>query len=121
VQPLANLSERGKMLPHHYTFVARLRTAAAAFFEAIPQTLAPGEWDRYAQAVDAMRIDNFGSVGTRLLLSWSGVDDVSTEFRRRGSGEGGVPRFGRLTAEIRRGEGVAWMRTRVVSYVEYDV
>jgi len=108
-------------LPDHGAFSALLRSRAAEFFAAIPSTLEPHEWDRYAQVVDDMRIDNFGSVGTRLLLSWLGVGNVPAGFRRRGLGDGGVPRFGRLTAELRRGDGVAWLRTRVVSYVEYSI
>lgn len=36
--------------------------------------------------------------------------------------DGGMPCLGgRLTAELRRGDGVCWVRTRVVSYVEYDL
>ncbi|CAE8601378.1 unnamed protein product, partial [Polarella glacialis] len=78
-------------------------------------------WDLYAEAVDGIRIDNFGCVGTRMLMSWMGIGDVSKDFRQRGLQPGRVPRFGRLTAVLERADGVSWMRTRVVNYVEYHL
>jgi len=73
--------------------------------------------------VDDVRIDNFGVVGDRLLLAWLGVRSVSDDFLQRGLAVGGVPRFGRLTAEVKHddGDAVAWLRTRVVGYVEYSL
>mmetsp|Transcript_71360 Transcript_71360/g.165017 ORF Transcript_71360/g.165017 Transcript_71360/m.165017 type:complete len:119 (+) Transcript_71360:320-676(+) len=52
-----------------------------------------------------------------------GVGGVSTDFRRRGLAAGRVPRIGRLTEELRHPgtECAAWLRTRVVAYVEYRV
>lgn len=73
--------------------------------------------------MDDARIDNFGAAGDRLLLAWLGVRGVPDDFRRRGLGEGGVPKFGRLTAELKYSgmEDVTWLRTRVVGYVEYSL
>jgi len=68
-----------------------------------------------------MRIDNWGSVGTRLLLDWLGIADVPETFRCRGLQADKVPRLGRLVARIHAGYGVDWVRTRVVSYVEYCI
>merc|ERR1712054_687067 len=101
--------------------MGRLRRFVSGFFEGIPSTLEPADWARYAELVDSVRIDNFGCVGTRLLMTWMGIDDVTPEFRQRGLMAGGVPRFGRLAALLERGGGVSWLRTRVVNYVEYDL
>lgn len=87
------------------------------FFEFVPKTLDRREWDVYRQAVNDVRIDNFGCVGTRLLMDWIGVADVSLDFRHRASLR--ISQFGRLTDELLSRDGVAWMRTRVVNYWEY--
>lgn len=118
VQPLATLCDR--TLPHQSRFHERLRPVAKAFFLRIPNSLAREEWDDYARAVDEAGIDNFGSVGTRLLLGWLGVPEAPARFCRRGLEEGWVPRLGRLLATVER-EGVQWTRTRVVGHVQYDL
>lgn len=69
--------------------------------------------------MDSVRIDNFGIVGTRILMDSLGVRDLPASFRERATPF--IPRLGRLTSEVPRGEGVSWMRTRVVNYWEYNL
>lgn len=116
-QPLANLCDRG--MPHHDYFESRLRSILIEFYNEVPRTLKVSDWDAYARAVDSIRIDNFGVVGTRILMDCLGVRDLPASFRERALAF--VPRLGRLTCEVPRGEGVSWMRTRVVNYWEYTL
>eukprot|EP00747_Dinoflagellata_sp_TGD_P124762 gnl/TRDRNA2_/TRDRNA2_174050_c3_seq1.p1 gnl/TRDRNA2_/TRDRNA2_174050_c3~~gnl/TRDRNA2_/TRDRNA2_174050_c3_seq1.p1 ORF type:complete len:437 (+),score=64.00 gnl/TRDRNA2_/TRDRNA2_174050_c3_seq1:500-1810(+) len=109
------------MLPDHLVFVAGLRSMVDDFLKSVPTTLEPADWDAYARTVDNMRIDNFGSVGTRMLLDSLGIRDVSAEFRAHGM-NGKIPRYGRLTAALDEcGDGISWFRTRVVNYFEYEL
>mmetsp|Transcript_79125 Transcript_79125/g.140048 ORF Transcript_79125/g.140048 Transcript_79125/m.140048 type:complete len:281 (+) Transcript_79125:295-1137(+) len=91
------------------------------FFPQIPSSFDAQEWDGYASAVDGLRIDNFGCVGTRLLLDWMGIPKAPEDFCLRALQDGWIPRLGRLVSILERGPGVTWIRTRVVSYVVYDL
>lgn len=71
--------------------------------------------------MDNIRIDNFGGVGTRLLLGWMGVCEAPEDFCRRSIAEGWIPKIGRMTGVIERGPGITWIRTRVVSHVHYNL
>jgi len=99
----------------------RFTVVLADFFESIPLSLDLREWESYARAIGEFRIDNFGSLGTGLLLSWMGVPAAPPTFRERALQGGFLPRLGRLTADVRRGDGTLWRRTRVISYIEYNV
>lgn len=120
-QPLATLCDRGNMLPDYILFQDRLRSVVIDFFGFIPTMLDKEEWVKYSQEIDRIGIDNFGSVGTRLLLDWMGVPNVPVEFCQLALEDGRIPRIGRLTGILDRGKGVAWLRTRVVSFVDYDL
>lgn len=115
---MANLCER--LLPDHASFLARLKPMVADFFAELPQTLSRDAWDNYARTVDEVRIDSFGSAGTRLLLDWMGMPDVSAAFRSRALQDDRVSRLGRLTAKLERPE-VTWIRTRCVAWVEFSL
>lgn len=92
-----------------------------SFFNHIPKSFDPDAWDQYARIVDDVRIDNFGCVGTRLLLDWMGVCEAPEDFCQRSIVEGWIPKIGRLTGAIERGAGITWIRTRVVSHVQYEL
>jgi hypothetical protein len=50
-----------------------------------------------------------------------GVHEAPEEFCRRSLSEGWIPKIGRLTGVLERSPGVTWVRTRVVSHVQYDL
>lgn len=54
-----------------------------------------------------------------MLLDWMGIFDVQQSFHNRAINR--IPRLGRMTTVIRKcSPSVLWLKTRVVSYVEYS-
>jgi len=112
--------ERGWGLWGHPAFVAALRPLVSVLFQELPTSLREEDWDQYARAVGTLHIDNLGSAGTSLLLAWMGIHAVSPEFRFRSHCKDKLAHVRRLTANVWR-QGVAWQRTLVMAYVEYDL
>lgn len=98
-----------------------MRPLVSDFLQVLPASLGREPWNSYADAVDSLRVDNLGTMGTTMVLGGLGVDEPDDAFRARALDPGGLPGFGRLTAEVDRGGGVALLRTRVVSYAECNL
>lgn len=65
----------------------------------MPDSLDVHAWDCYKENIISHQIDNFGSVGTRLLLDWMGVVRVTDAFYETAMHR--IPRLGRMTSIIR--------------------
>merc|ERR1711862_871925 len=50
-----------------------------------------------------------------------GVGEAPSDFRQRSLDEGLIPKIGRMMNVIEHSPGIKWLRTRVVSHVQYDL
>lgn len=114
-QQLGTLADLG--FPGHGPIRERLTDVIHAFWREIPDigTFWTGAYQRLVEDVE---VDNFGTLGDRMLLDLLGICEGNEEFSNKGA---------RLVIEYQRLHAETWWRSdrlfhqRVVTYAEFDL